>query len=89
MSFVWNTLYSLTCCFPTPILHIKSRHFKVIRLLGEGGYSFVYLVQDTSTGLQCALKKIRCPLGTDSVRNAMKEVEMYKLFQHENIIKVI
>jgi len=46
-------------------------------------------VQDASTGRHYALKKIRCSFGSDSVKNAMKEVEMYKQFSHENIIKVI
>jgi len=46
-------------------------------------------VKDTNTGLLYALKIIRCPFGSDSVKDAMKEVEMYRLFQHENIIKVI
>ncbi|KAF0553302.1 kinase-like protein [Gigaspora margarita] len=89
-SSVRDTLYSITsCCFPNPTLYINRRTFKVIRLLGEGGFSFVYLVQDASTGRLFALKQIRCPLGGDSVKDAMKEVEMYRLFQHENIIKVI
>ncbi|CAG8586494.1 12519_t:CDS:2 [Funneliformis caledonium] len=85
-----DTFYAVTsCCFPNPTLHINRRTFKVIKLLGEGGFSFVYLVQDASTGRQYALKKIRCPFGSDSVKNAMKEADMYKLFSHENIIKVI
>ncbi|CAG8463581.1 1674_t:CDS:2 [Acaulospora morrowiae] len=90
LNSVRDTLYAVTsCCFPNPIIHINRRTFKVIKLLAEGGFSFVYLVQDASTGRFYALKKIRCPIGSDSVKNAMKEVEMYKLFQHENIIKVI
>ncbi|CAG8523456.1 3705_t:CDS:2, partial [Acaulospora colombiana] len=44
---------------------------------------------DARTGHLYALKKIRCPFGSDSVKAAMREVEMYKQFQHENIIKVI
>lgn len=51
-----------TCmsCFPSsPNLTINHRSFKILRLLGEGGFSYVYLVQDTSGALY-ALKKIRC-----------------------------
>ncbi|CAG8579726.1 13617_t:CDS:2 [Dentiscutata erythropus] len=89
-SSVRDTLYSVTsCCFPNPTLYINRRTFKVIRLLGEGGFSFVYLVQDASTSRLFALKQIRCPFGGASVKDAMKEVEMYRLFQHDNIIKVI
>lgn len=68
-------------CFPgSPTLKINSRSFKILRLLGEGGFSYVYLVQDTSTSELFALKKIRCPFGAESVAQAMKEVDAYKLF---------
>ncbi|KAF0332385.1 hypothetical protein GQ607_000401 [Colletotrichum asianum] len=68
-------------CFPgSPTLKINSRNFKILRLLGEGGFSYVYLVQDTSTNEEFALKKIRCPFGAESVAQAMKEVEAYRLF---------
>jgi len=39
-------------------------------------------VQDTSTSELFALKKIRCPFGAESVAQAMKEVDAYKLFAH-------
>ncbi|KAG0290206.1 hypothetical protein BGZ96_006325 [Linnemannia gamsii] len=77
------------CCMPNPTLYINRRSFKVIKLLGEGGFSFVYLVQDVATGRLYALKKIRCPFGSEGVQDAMKEAEMYRTFQHENVIKVV
>lgn len=68
-------------CFPgSPTLKINNRSFKILRLLGEGGFSYVYLVQDTSTSELLALKKIRCPFGQESVAQAMHEVEAYKIF---------
>ncbi|KAJ0167549.1 Serine/threonine-protein kinase ppk13 [Colletotrichum tanaceti] len=81
-------------CFPgSPTLKINSRNFKILRLLGEqrnvlklttpvnqGGFSYVYLVQDTQTSEELALKKIRCPFGAESVAQAMKEVDAYRLF---------
>ncbi|PSR82160.1 kinase-like domain-containing protein [Coniella lustricola] len=68
-------------CFPgSPTLKINHRSFKILRLLGEGGFSYVYLVEDTNTGDCFALKKIRCPFGAESVAQAMKEVEAYKIF---------
>lgn len=42
----------------------------------------MYLVQDTSTSELFALKKIRCPFGAESVAQAMKEVDAYKLFSN-------
>ncbi|EJT78586.1 NAK protein kinase [Gaeumannomyces tritici R3-111a-1] len=74
----------LTCFSGSPTLKINSRSFKILRLLGEGGFSYVYLVQDTSTSELLALKKIRCPFGAESVAQAMREVEAYKLFEHSD-----
>ncbi len=61
----------------------------MIRLLGEGAFSYVYLVQEDATGSLYALKKIRCPFGQESVKHALTEVETYSLFNHENIIRCI
>ncbi|MCJ1299154.1 hypothetical protein MMC08_001945 [Hypocenomyce scalaris] len=92
--YIMDLLYSITnCmfCFPgSPQLKINSRSFKILRLLGEGGFSYVYLVQETSTSQLYALKKIRCPFGQESVSLALKEVEAYTLFSpHPNIIHSI
>ncbi|KAI9886412.1 MAG: hypothetical protein M1823_001801 [Watsoniomyces obsoletus] len=89
--YLLDLLYSLNnclCCFPgTPRLKIKNRSFKILRLLGEGGFSYVYLVQDLSSSSLHALKKIRCPFGQESVSQALREVEAYALFTHHpNII---
>jgi serine/threonine protein kinase len=59
----------------------------MLRLLGEGGFSYVYLVQDTSTSELFALKKIRCPFGEESVSQALKEVEAYTLFSPNPVSK--
>ncbi|KAI9813087.1 MAG: hypothetical protein M1827_004307 [Pycnora praestabilis] len=92
--YLLDLVYSLTncmCCFPgSPQLKINSRSFKILRLLGEGGFSYVYLVQDTSSDALYALKKIRCPFGQESVSLALKEVEAYTLFSpHPNIIRSV
>lgn len=59
-------------------------------LFKKGGFSYVYLVQDTSNASLLALKKIRCPFGQESVAQALKEVEAYNLFApHPNIIHSI
>ncbi|KAL8694057.1 MAG: hypothetical protein Q9218_001235 [Villophora microphyllina] len=85
------SLTSCMCCFPgSPQLRINNRRFKLLRLLGEGGFSYVYLVQETSTSALYALKKIRCPFGQESVSLALKEVEAYALFSpHPNIIHAV
>ncbi|KAL8672174.1 MAG: hypothetical protein Q9168_003338 [Polycauliona sp. 1 TL-2023] len=56
----------------------------------KGGFSYVYLVQDTSTSQLYALKKIRCPFGQESVSLALKEAEAYALFSpHPHIIHAV
>ncbi|KIW16851.1 hypothetical protein PV08_04041 [Exophiala spinifera] len=88
---IFYSLGSCVYCFPsTPQLKINHRSFRMLRLLGEGGFSYVYLVQDTSDSALYALKKIRCPFGQESVSQALKEVEAYTLFApHPNIIHSI
>ncbi|VUC28399.1 unnamed protein product [Clonostachys rosea] len=83
---VLDLVYSLgNClnCFPgSPTLKINGRSFKILQLLGEGGFSYVYLVEDTASHQLFALKKIRCPFGAESVQQAMREVDAYRLFAH-------
>jgi len=93
-SYILDGIWSLTqCfnCFPTnPALKLNGRSFKILRLIGEGGFSYVYLVQSPSNPQLYALKKIRCPFGEESVPLALKEVEAYTLFTpHPNIIHAI
>jgi len=87
---IWQ-LQSCFNCFPSnPSLKINGRSFKILRLLGEGGFSYVYLVQSPGDPTLYALKKIRCPFGEESVSQALKEVEAYSLFTpHPNIIHAI
>lgn len=93
-SYALDALWHLTncfSCFPSnPSLRINGRSFKILRLLGEGGFSYVYLVQSPGDPTLYALKKIRCPFGQESVAQALKEVEAYSLFTpHPNIIHAI
>ncbi|KDE05248.1 NAK protein kinase [Microbotryum lychnidis-dioicae p1A1 Lamole] len=86
-----DTFYALTSCFcqQDATLKLNGRSFKIIKVLGEGGFSYVYLAQDLTSSRLFALKKIRCPLGSDSVQQALKEVEAYKRFRHPNIIRCL
>ncbi|EJD06924.1 other/NAK protein kinase [Fomitiporia mediterranea MF3/22] len=86
-----DALYALTSCLchPSAKVKINGRTFKILKVLGEGGFSFVYLVQDEDSGRQFALKKIRCPTGSEGVKEAMREVEAYRRFKHPNIIRIL
>ncbi|ORY80323.1 kinase-like domain-containing protein [Protomyces lactucae-debilis] len=93
MDFIHATLCS---CLPslslptalTPNIKLNNRSLKTLRLLGEGGFSYVYLVQDQQGHLY-ALKKIRCPFGQESVQLAMREVKAYSHFKHRSVIAAV
>ncbi|KAJ3759063.1 Pkinase-domain-containing protein [Lentinula raphanica] len=80
---------SCVMCQQEAKVKINGRTFKILKVLGEGGFSFVYLAQDEGSGRQFALKKIRCPTGNDGVKEAMREVEAYRRFRHPNIIRIL
>lgn len=73
-------------CFPdllAPHISLNGSKYKIIRLLGEGGFSYVYLVSlNNNPSSLYALKKIRCPFGTsdETYKNAMREVGSYHRF---------
>lgn len=80
-------LYTFSKCFPcfpnlsSPSVTINNAKYKIIRLLGEGGFSYVYLVSKGSSNSLYALKKIRCPFGGDeSFKMALKEIRNYHRF---------
>ncbi|KAI5116398.1 hypothetical protein M0805_005866 [Coniferiporia weirii] len=86
-----DAVWALTSCLchPSAKVKINGRTFKIVKVLGEGGFSFVYLAQDEASGRQFALKKIRCPTGSEGVKEAMREVEAYRRFKHPNIIRIL
>lgn len=49
------------CCCPcvldqTPTLKVNGSKFRILNVLGEGGFSFVYLVESTRNKSKYALK---------------------------------
>ncbi|KAF8656189.1 hypothetical protein AX16_002627 [Volvariella volvacea WC 439] len=86
-----DAIWALSSCIcqQSAKVKINGRTFQIIKVLGEGGFSFVYLAQDEHSGRQFALKKIRCPTGAEGVKEAMREVEAYRRFKHPNIIRIL
>lgn len=86
-----DAIWALSSCLcqQSAKVKINGRTFNIIKVLGEGGFSFVYLAQDEISGRQFALKKIRCPTGSEGVKEAMREVEAYRRFKHRNIIRIL
>ncbi|KAJ2443336.1 Serine/threonine-protein kinase env7 [Coemansia sp. RSA 2337] len=71
------------------VLSIGSRQYKVIRVLGEGGFSHVLLIEDLDSGEQFAAKKIVCQHGMDTYAMAQREIDAYRRFHHANIIPMV
>ncbi|KAF9223730.1 protein kinase [Gyrodon lividus] len=88
---VKDAIWALSSCLCQQSARVKinGRTFNIVKVLGEGGFSFVYLAQDETSGRQFALKKIRCPTGSEGVKEAMREVEAYRRFKHPNIIRIL
>lgn len=86
-----DAFFALSSCIcqQSAKVKINGRTYNIVKVLGEGGFSFVYLAQDEVSGRQFALKKIRCPTGSDGVKAAMREVEAYRRFRHPNIIRIL
>lgn len=86
-----DALWAISSCICQQSARVKinGRTFNIVKVLGEGGFSFVYLAQDEASGRQFALKKIRCPTGSEGVKEAMREVEAYRRFRHPNIIQIL
>jgi len=100
-----DLIYVIFCGAVGLVVRLRLRFsvsVKILKALGEGGFSFVYLCQDEASGVsialrpslrflvvvltmwlqrEFALKKIRCPTGSEDVRQAMREVEAYRRFK--------
>ncbi|BDA48777.1 Serine/threonine-protein kinase 16 [Coccomyxa sp. Obi] len=75
-------------------VHIGSRRFKIIRQLAEGGYSFVYLVEEIlSLGShlepqQYALKKVLTSTG-EHEELARGEIGVMQSLKHQNLLPLL
>uniref|UniRef100_A0A6I8P5J0 non-specific serine/threonine protein kinase n=1 Tax=Ornithorhynchus anatinus TaxID=9258 RepID=A0A6I8P5J0_ORNAN len=64
---------------------IDNKRYLFIQKLGEGGFSFVDLVEGLQDGRFYALKRIVCHERQDR-EDAQHEADMHRLFQHPNIL---
>lgn len=85
----------------SPYITINAREYKIQRLLNENTLSFAYMVEYQNPINQSrltedpnlnklALKQLICPFGNiNSVSSALKEIENYKSFNSQYIIKCV
>ena len=66
---------------------VEGKRYCVLRVLGEGGYAFVYLVRDDANAV-FALKRLT--VNTASARDsALREVELMRRLQHPNVLSLL
>lgn len=95
-------LFAFSKCFPclpnlsSPHVTINKSSYKILRLLGEGGFSYVYLVSKGNSNANSslyALKRIRCPFGgggnDESFKMALKEIRNYHRFTNSKTPYII
>ncbi|KAM9735968.1 serine/threonine-protein kinase 16 isoform 1-T2 [Dama dama] len=67
---------------------IDHKRYLFIHKLGEGGFSFVDLVEGLHDGQFYALKRILCHEQQDR-EEAQREADMHRLFHHPNILRLV
>ncbi|BFY97481.1 hypothetical protein BsWGS_00521 [Bradybaena similaris] len=66
-------------------LSVDGRHFYIKQRLGEGGFSYVDLVEDALTHKTYALKRIVCH-SKEEEKLALQEVQIMREINHPNVI---
>ena len=64
------------CC--GEVIVVNRRKLRVVRRVGEGGFSFVYVVEDVATGAVHAAKRMLCS-NEDQVQQARREVDVQRV----------
>eukprot|EP00026_Physarum_polycephalum_P014019 Phypoly_transcript_14485.p1 GENE.Phypoly_transcript_14485~~Phypoly_transcript_14485.p1 ORF type:complete len:317 (+),score=13.26 Phypoly_transcript_14485:46-951(+) len=73
---------------PSKLVRLNERKLYIRKTLGEGGFSYVYLVKDSKDNRTYALKKMLCQ--TDELlETGKKEVSILSKFTHPNILHII
>ncbi|XP_020858383.1 serine/threonine-protein kinase 16 [Phascolarctos cinereus] len=75
------------CICSRGTLTIDNKRYLFIQKLGEGGFSYVDLVEGLQDGHFYALKRILCHERQDQ-EEAQREADMHRLFQHPNILRL-
>lgn len=77
------------CCFGCqPKLAVNGRRYEIVRLIGEGSFGFVYLVEGRD-GQRLAIKKLRC-VGAEGVQAGLRELETLKKVRgSEHVVRLV
>ncbi|MBN1286888.1 MAG: serine/threonine protein kinase [Anaerolineae bacterium] len=69
---------------------VVHRHYRLIRIIGEGGMGKVWLAEDMHDGRMVAVKQLHPALASDpvKVRRFEREATLLRKLDHPNIVKV-
>ena len=74
---------------PKPAMPDSWAHFRLIELIGEGGFGFVYRARDTKLQTDVALKLVDLPGGRELRPGvALKEARLLARVRHTNVVTV-
>jgi serine/threonine-protein kinase len=71
--------------------HVLDDRYQVVKKLGEGGMSFVYLAKEVSTGHDVAIKVLSPRLASDksSVERLRREAGLAMRLEHPNVCRIL
>ncbi|KAJ3127049.1 hypothetical protein HK098_006846 [Nowakowskiella sp. JEL0407] len=87
MNLLDNLFLFIKQAAPQPAIRINNRSFQIVKPLGEGGFSFVYLVKETNGSALFALKKVRLQL-PEQVERFKGEVEAMKSVNSPHVVRL-
>jgi serine/threonine protein kinase len=64
-------------------------NYRLIRLLGEGGFAEVYLAEHIHLGTQAAIKVLRTQLAKEDIETFRNEARTIARLEHPNIVRVL
>ncbi|XP_023018676.2 serine/threonine-protein kinase 16 [Leptinotarsa decemlineata] len=83
-----SMILKMGCICSKESININGSRYIVKERLGEGGFSCVDLVENTTTKKKYALKRIICHSVEDQ-KIAMQEINYYKKLRHPSIIELV
>jgi len=80
--------FSLLVTSSSKIITLHGRKFIIQKQIGEGGFAFVYLVEDPHKSRKYAVKKVISQT-EEHTKSCNTEIEIFTKFKHPNLLKLL